>query len=31
VWIEREIGCAGEADRFVEGDVDYSRGIDARH
>jgi hypothetical protein len=30
VWIEREIGCA-EADRDVEGDVDHSRGIDARY
>jgi hypothetical protein len=31
MWIECEIGCAGETDHYVEGDIDHPRGIDARH
>jgi hypothetical protein len=31
VWNEREIGCAGAADYYVEGDIDHSCGIDSRH
>jgi hypothetical protein len=31
VWIEHKIVCAAEARRYVDGDVDHRRDLDAGH